>query len=713
MAKSPKTRKPIAVDKLNPMLAQMELEKLAKQITKHNKAYHGDDAPLISDAEYDGLMKRNSDIEAAFPNLKLANSPSDLVGYVPQDKFQKITHNVPMLSLGNAFNADDVQEFYTKIDRFLGLDGAVINLTAEPKIDGLSASLRYENGILVSGATRGDGQVGEDITINLKTISEIPHQLKGDNIPEIVEVRGEVYMSHAEFAALNERQEAAGQKIFANPRNAAAGSLRQLDSRITASRNLHFFAYAWGEMSEFSFQTQMGMVEQFDAWGFTVNPLMKMFDNADELVAHYAEIEELRPTLGYDIDGVVYKVNRLDLQERLGFVSRAPRWAIAHKFPAEKAKTIINDIEIQVGRTGALTPVARLEPVSVGGVVVSNATLHNEDEIERKDVRIGDMVVIQRAGDVIPQIVEVVLDKRPADSVAYEFPHHCPICGSAADREINAKTGKLDVIRRCEGGLICKAQVVERLRHFVSRNAFDFDGVGAKQVEQFYEWGIIKDAADIFDIEAKDGVEWDTIRKREGWGDLSVDKMFVAINDRREIGLDRFIFALGIRHIGETTARMLARNYETMEAFLPAMQNAAVPIGTDGMLINEAYADLVNLDGMGDVVALSLVQFFAEENNINFLDKLLNAVTTIPLEKADDGSPVAGKVMVFTGSLEIMTRNEAKAKAESLGAKVTGSVSKKTDILVAGPGAGSKLKKAEELGIEVLSEEEWVALANS
>lgn len=713
MAKSPKTRKPIAVDKLNPMLAQMELEKLAKQITKHNKAYHGDDAPLISDAEYDGLMKRNSDIEAAFPNLKLANSPSDLVGYVPQDKFQKITHNVPMLSLGNAFNADDVQEFYTKIDRFLGLDGAVINLTAEPKIDGLSASLRYENGVLVSGATRGDGQVGEDITINLKTISEIPHQLKGDNIPEIVEVRGEVYMSHAEFAALNERQEAAGQKIFANPRNAAAGSLRQLDSRITASRNLHFFAYAWGEMSEFSFQTQMGMVEQFDAWGFTVNPLMKMFDNADELVAHYAEIEELRPTLGYDIDGVVYKVNRLDLQERLGFVSRAPRWAIAHKFPAEKAKTIINDIEIQVGRTGALTPVARLEPVSVGGVVVSNATLHNEDEIERKDVRIGDMVVIQRAGDVIPQIVEVVLDKRPADSVAYEFPHHCPICGSAADREINAKTGKLDVIRRCEGGLICKAQVVERLRHFVSRNAFDFDGVGAKQVEQFYEWGIIKDAADIFDIEAKDGVEWDTIRKREGWGDLSVDKMFVAINDRREIGLDRFIFALGIRHIGETTARMLARNYETMEAFLPAMQNAAVPIGTDGMLINEAYADLVNLDGMGDVVALSLVQFFAEENNIKFLDRLLAAVTTIPLEKADDGSPVAGKVMVFTGSLEIMTRNEAKAKAESLGAKVTGSVSKKTDILVAGPGAGSKLKKAEELGIEVLSEEEWVALANS
>ena len=708
-----KTRKPIAVDKLNPMLAQMELEQLAKEIAKHNKAYHGDDAPLITDADYDAMMRRNADIEAAFPNLKLANSPSDLVGYVPQEKFEKITHSIPMLSLGNAFNADDVQEFYTKIDRFLGLDGAVINLTAEPKIDGLSASLRYENGILVSGATRGDGQVGEDITENLKTISEIPHELKGDNIPDIVEVRGEVYMSHAEFAALNERQEDAGQKIFANPRNAAAGSLRQLDSRVTASRNLHFFAYAWGEMSEFGFQTQMGMVEQFEAWGFTVNSLMKMFGNADELVAHYADIEEQRPSLGYDIDGVVYKVNRLDLQERLGFVSRAPRWAIAHKFPAEKAKTIINDIEIQVGRTGALTPVARLEPVSVGGVVVSNATLHNEDEIARKDVRIGDMVVIQRAGDVIPQIVEVVLDKRPADSVPYEFPRHCPICGSAADRELNAKTGKMDVIRRCEGGLICKAQVTERLRHFVSRNAFDFDGLGSKQVEQFYEWGIIKDAADIFEIEANDGEKWDTIRKREGWGDQSVDKLFAAINDRREIGLDRFIFGLGIRHIGETTARMLARNYETMEAFLPAMQAAAVPIGTDGELVNEAYADLMNMDGIGDIVALSLVQFFAEENNLKFLDKLLAAVTTIPLEKADDSSPVAGKVMVFTGSLEIMTRNEAKAKAESLGAKVTGSVSKKTDILVAGPGAGSKLKKAEELGIQVLTEQEWVDLANA
>lgn len=712
MAKKAKSRKAIAVDKLNPMIAQMELEQLASKIAKHNKAYHAEDAPLIDDAEYDALVARNNEIEAAFPKLKLANSPSDLVGYVPQDKFQKITHSVPMLSLGNAFNAEDVQEFYTKIDRFLGLDGAVINLTAEPKIDGLSASLRYENGVLVSGATRGDGQVGEDITINLKTISEIPHKLKGDNIPEIVEVRGEVYMSHAEFAKLNDRQEKAGQKIFANPRNAAAGSIRQLDSRITASRNLHFFAYAWGEMSAATFQTQMGMVQQFKDWGFTVNPLMKMFDNADELVAHYAQIETLRPSLGYDIDGVVYKVNRLDLQERLGFVSRAPRWAIAHKFPAEKARTIINDIEIQVGRTGALTPVARLEPVSVGGVVVSNATLHNEDEIERKDARIGDMVIIQRAGDVIPQIVEVVLDQRPKDSVPFEFPRYCPICGSAADREINAKTGKVDAIRRCEGGLICKAQVTERLRHFVSRNAFDFDGVGSRQVEQFYEWGIIKDAADIFTLEANDGKQWDTIRKREGWGDLSVDNMFTAINDRREIGLDRFIFSLGIRHIGETTARLLARNYETMDILLPAMIEASKPIGTDGELVNEAYADLVNLDGIGDIVALSLVQFFAEENNLKFLDKLLSSVTTIALEKADESSPVAGKVMVFTGSLEIMTRNEAKAKAESLGAKVTGSVSKKTDILVAGPGAGSKLKKATELGIEVLTEEEWVALAN-
>ncbi|NRA87873.1 MAG: NAD-dependent DNA ligase LigA [Rhizobiales bacterium] len=707
-------RKPIAVKKLTPMLAKMELERLALNIAKHNKAYHAEDAPIISDAAYDALIKRNADIEAAFPELKQVNSPSDLVGFKPLDKFDKITHSIPMLSLGNAFNKQDVIDFYDRIDRFLGLNGKEIKLTAEPKIDGLSASLRYEKGVLVSGATRGDGQIGEDVTLNFKTISEIPHKLLGDNIPDIVEVRGEVYMSHAEFKALNERQLAADAKIFANPRNAAAGSIRQLDSRITASRNLHFFAYAQGEVStkstqgDFEFESQMGMIEQFKQWGFAVNPLMQMFDNAEQLVAHYTKIEELRPTLGYDIDGVVYKVNALDLQTRLGFVSRAPRWAIAHKFPAEKARTIINDIEIQVGRTGALTPVARLEPVSVGGVVVSNATLHNEDEIARKDVRIGDTVIIQRAGDVIPQIVEVVLDKRKADSVAFEFPRFCPECGSKADREINPKTGKEDAIRRCEGGLICKAQVVERLRHFVSRNAYDFDGLGAKQVEQFYNWGIIKNAADIFDIEAGDGDKWDTIRKREGWGDQSVDKLFKAINDRRKIGLDRFIFGLGIRHIGETTARMLARSYENIETFLPAMKAAAIPIGTDGSLINEAYADLVNLDGVGDVVALSLVQFFAEENNVNFIDKLLDAVTTIPLEKADDSSPVAGKVMVFTGSLEIMTRNEAKAKAESLGAKVTGSVSKKTDILVAGPGAGSKLKKAESLGIQVLTEEEWI-----
>ncbi len=706
-------KKPISVDKLTPMLAQMELERLKAEISKHNQAYHGEDMPLISDAEYDVLMQRNTAIEAAFPELKLGDSPSDMVGYLPQEKFNKIKHRVPMLSLGNAFDRQDVVDFYERIDRFLGLDGQPIKLTAEPKIDGLSASLRYEKGNLISGATRGDGQVGEDITINLKTIYEIPQQLQGDYIPDVVEVRGEVYMSHAEFKALNERQMAEDNKTFANPRNAAAGSLRQLDSRVTAGRNLHFFAYAQGDMSEQNVQTQMEMISQFKQWGFSVNPLMQMFDNVDGLIDHYAKIETLRPTLGYDIDGVVYKVNRFDLQERLGFVSRAPRWAIAHKFPAEQAKTLVNDIEIQVGRTGALTPVARLEPVSVGGVVVSNATLHNEDEIARKDVHIGDMVVIQRAGDVIPQIVKVVLEQRKADSVAYEFPRFCPICGSKADRELNPKTGKEDVIRRCEGGLICNAQVTERLKHFVSRNAFDFDGLGSKQVVQFYDWGIIKDAADIFDIEAKDGNEWDTIRKRDGWGDQSVDKLFIAINERREIDLDRFIYALGIRHIGENTARMLARSYETVEVFLSSMQAASIPIGADGNLFNEAYADLVNLDGIGDVVALSLVQFFAEDNNLNFIDKLLFSVATIALEKADESSPVAGKVMVFTGSLEIMTRNEAKAKAESLGAKVTGSVSKKTDILVAGPGAGSKLKKAEALGIKVLTEAEWIALVSN
>ncbi len=702
-------RKPIDISKLTPMLAKMELEQLAEKIATHNKAYHGDDAPIVSDTQYDALIKRNNDIEAAFPKLKLPNSPSDLVGFTPLDKFEKITHNVPMLSLGNAFNEQDVTEFSERIERFLTLEGKVITLTAEPKIDGLSASIRYEKGILVSGATRGDGQTGEDITLNLRTIAEIPHKLLGANIPNIVEIRGEVYMSHADFAALNQRQEKAGIKVFANPRNAAAGSIRQLDSRITASRNLHFFAYTLGEISQTNFTTQMGMVAQFKQWGFAVNPLMQAFDNVKNLLAHFAEIEKQRPNLGYDIDGVVYKVNALDLQQRLGFISRAPRWAIAHKFPAEKARTVINDIEIQVGRTGALTPVARLTPVSVGGVVVSNATLHNEDEIDRKDIRIGDTVIIQRAGDVIPQIVKVVLDERPKDSEKYEFPRFCPICGSAADRETNAKTGKQDVIRRCEGGLICKAQIVERLRHFVSRNAFDFDGLGAKQTEQFYQWGIIKNAADIFSLEAKNGHEWGDISKREGWGEQSVIKLFNAINDRRKIALDRFIFALGIRHIGETTARMLARNYKNIENFLFEMRRASLPINED-MLINEAYADLVNLDGIGNVVGVSLIQFFSEKNNLHFIDKLLDAVTTIPLKPTDNNSAIAGKIIVFTGSLNI-SRLEAKAKAESLGAKVTGTISKKTDILVAGENAGSKLKKAEALNIQILTEQEWLEIS--
>ncbi len=549
--------------------------------------------------------------------------------------------------------------------------------------------------------TRGDGFEGRDVTANVRTIAEIPHALKGKP-PAIFEVRGEVYMTHADFADLNARQAEAGKTIFANPRNAAAGSLRQLDPAITAKRPLHFFAYAWGEVSALPAETQMGMVAAFKSFGFPVNPLMVLCTSAEDLIAHYHQIEEQRASLGYDIDGVVYKVDSLALQERLGFVSRSPRWATAHKFPAEKATTVLRDIEIQVGRTGSLTPVARLDPVTVGGVVVSNATLHNEDEITRKDIRIGDTITIQRAGDVIPQILGPVLEKRPPESQPYKFPEICPVCGSAAIREIDEKTGVADVVRRCTGSLICPAQAIEKLKHFASRNAFDIEGLGDKQIEQFYHDGLIMTPPDIFTLEARDKRSLKKLKDREGYGETSVKNLFAAINTRRKVPLNRFIFALGIRHIGETNAKRLARHFGSFEALRQLARQAA----TDP----EARAEIEIIEGLGAVVAEALVDFFAEAHNETVLDELLKEVTPEPMEAVAAASPVAGKTVVFTGALEHMTRDEAKAQAERLGAKVAGSVSKKTDLVVAGPGAGSKLAKAEELGIETMTEAAWLDL---
>ena len=696
--------------------AQAELKRLAAEIAEHDRRYHQEDAPTISDADYDALRRRNAEIEARYPNLILEESPSNQVGAAPASGFGKITHRVPMLSLDNAFSDDDVRDFVGRVRRFLKFDPlmGVLALTAEPKIDGLSLSLRYENGALVYAATRGDGTTGENVTENAKTIKDIPIKLVG-KVPDVVEVRGEVYMAHKDFQALNERMAANGGKIFANPRNAAAGSLRQLKSEITASRPLRFFAYAWGEMSELPQDTQFGMVKQLENWGFEVNPLMQRCDSVEELLGVYHGIEESRARLDYDIDGVVYKVDRLDLQERLGFVSRSPRWAIAHKFPAEQAYTILNDIEIQVGRTGALTPVAKLEPITVGGVVVSNATLHNEDYIKGigqdgepirggKDLRIGDTVKIQRAGDVIPQIVDVDLERRPEGAQPFEFPTQCPACGSHAVREENEKTGRVDAVRRCTGGLICPAQATEKLKHFVSRNAFDIEGFGDKQVDAFYKDGLVMAPADIFTLEERDRRSLTKLRNREGWGAVSAKNLFEAIDARRRIDLHRFIFALGIRHVGEGNAKLLARAYGSWDAFYAAMKAAHDQAG-------EAWAELNDIDGIGHIVAEALAEFFAEQHNLDQLDELLKEVTPKDAEKIDaSGSPVAGKTVVFTGSLERMTRDEAKAMAERFGAKVAGSVSKKTDLVVAGPGAGSKLKKAQELEIEVISEDDWFDL---
>lgn len=678
--------------------AARELERLAREIADHDKRYFAEDAPCVSDADYDALKKRNAAIEAKFPQLIRPDSPSRRVGFAATEKFGKVKHGVAMLSLDNAFSDKDVTDFLERVGRFLSLGADEdLAITAEPKIDGLSASLRYEKGRFVLGATRGDGEVGEDVTANLRTLGDIPHVLKGCDVPEVIEVRGEVFMSHADFASLNKEQVALGEKAFANPRNAAAGSLRQLDAKITKRRPLKFFAYTWGEASKLPGKTQTDAIEALGAWGFPTNPLMKRCASVDEILKYYEKIAAKRASLGYDIDGVVYKVDRLDWQQRLGFVSRAPRWAVAHKFPAEQAETELFEIDIQVGRTGVLTPVARLKPVTVGGVVVTNATLHNEDEIARKDVRVGDTVVVQRAGDVIPQIVRTIVEKRPKGAKAFKFPEVCPVCGSHAVREEG------EVARRCTGGLICPAQAAERLKHFVSRNAFDIEGFGSKHVDAFLADRLIAHPSDIFLLEKKFGAGPSAIAAREGWGPQSAAKLFAAIEARRTVALHRFIFALGIRHVGESTARALALNYGTVAQFVAAMTAAADEVST-------AFAELNAIEGIGDTVAKAIAEFFEEEHNRAEVARLLELLDIEEAEKPKADTAVSGKTIVFTGTLEKMGRNEAKARAESLGAKVAGSVSAKTDILVAGPGAGSKLKEAEKHGVKVISEDEWLAL---
>ncbi|WP_284261187.1 NAD-dependent DNA ligase LigA [Roseicyclus amphidinii] len=735
--------------------AQARLTELADLLAQANRAYYQEDAPSLEDAAYDALKRELAAIEARFPELKRPDSPSEQVGAAPAEGFSKITHSQRMLSLANAFDDADVADFVAGIRRYLGLSPeAELAFTAEPKIDGLSLSLRYEGGRLVSAATRGDGQVGENVTANARTISDIPLQLTG--APEVLEVRGEVYMSHADFAALNQRQEAAGAKTFANPRNAAAGSLRQLDAEVTRARPLRFFAYSWGELSEPLAATQMGAIERLRALGFATNDRTRRCETVEEMLAHYAGIEADRATLGYDIDGVVYKLDDLALQARLGLRSTTPRWAIAHKFPAELAWTRLEGIDIQVGRTGALSPVARLVPVTVGGVVVSNATLHNEDYIAGrdangqpirpdengigKDIRIGDRVQVYRAGDVIPKLADVDLSKRPDDAKPYVFPTTCPECGSEAIREEG------DAVRRCTGGLICPAQAVEKLKHFVSRAAFDIEGLGAKQVEAFHADGWITEPADIFTLEDRYGSGLQQLKNREGWGEKSARNLFDAIAERRRIGLGRVIFALGIRHVGEVAANDLARHFgswaalaDTVDAAAPAAhahraaeaaelaeRRAAADAGRRASLAKAreaawadvpaaaraAWEDLTGIDGIGATVAVSLATTFEQVAERASIDRLIALLEIeAPAARATQ-SPVAGKTVVFTGSLEKMTRAEAKARAEALGAKVSGSVSAKTDLLVAGPGAGSKAAKAAELGIETIDEDAWLALVN-
>lgn len=694
--------------KLDQPSAEALVESLNTQLAKADQAYHRDDSPEISDATYDRLKRVYAAIIARFPELEQSSSPLKRVGGPLAQGFVKIAHEKPMLSLGNAFTREEVVEFDTRIKNYLGLaDDTVLTYTAEPKIDGLSLALRYENGALVHAVTRGDGSVGEGVTQNALTIASIPARLYG--APEVLEVRGEVYMSHADFQALNDAQVAAGQRLFANPRNAAAGSLRQLDAEITRNRPLNFYAYAWGAISAPLADTQMGAIERLGELGFSVNALTALCDGPSALVEHYDKIEAARAELGYDIDGVVYKVNALELQRRLGERSTTPRWAIAHKFAAELAWTRLEAIEIQVGRTGALSPVARLMPVTVGGVVVSNATLHNEDYIAARDAkgeeirggrdfRVGDLVQVYRAGDVIPKLADVDLDKRPPDAVPYVFPVTCPVCGSDAVREPG------DAIRRCTGGIICAAQTSEKLKHFVSRAAFDIDGLGAKQVEQFFTDGWIKEPADIFTLQDRFGSGLQQLKNRDGWGDTSARKLFDAIETSRTVALNRVLFSLGIRHVGEVAAKTLALHFGTWDA-LERQVVAAQDRGSD------AWEQLIGIDGVGEVMAGSLVDAFAQQAEREAIDRLVAHLNIEPMEARQNAdSPVSGKTVVFTGTLEKMTRSEAKARAEGLGAKVSGSVSSKTDILVAGPGAGSKAKKAADLGIKILDEDAWLAL---
>ena len=700
----------ISVEALTGAQAAEELKALASEMAGHDVAYYQNDDPDISDANYDALRQRNQAIEKRFPDLKRSDSPSDKVGVTPESRFGKIQHSVPMLSLGNAFNVQDLEDFDTRIRRFLSLDEAeTISYTSEPKIDGLSASLRYEKGVFVKGATRGDGQVGEDITENLKNVKDVPLTLPA-GVPDIVEIRGEVYMEHEDFEILNRQQTEKGRKPFANPRNAAAGSLRQLDARITADRPLKFFAYTWGEMSDMPYDTQSGMITCFAKWGFKVNTDFKVFKDVAALNNHWRDIEERRSLLGYDIDGMVYKIDRLDWQNRLGFVSRAPRWAIAHKFPAEKAITKLLDIDIQVGRTGALTPVAKLQKVTVGGVEVSNATLHNAHEIKRLDVRLNDFVVVQRAGDVIPQIVEVLIEKREGEPQEYQFPDNCPACGAQAFHEIRAD-GEQDAVKRCSGGLSCPAQAKERLKHFVSRSALDIDGLGDKQIDEFWAYGLLRTPVDIFNLHQKTDEAPDiwlyTSGKNKGQLKDSLTKLFMAIEKAKKPDLDRFLFALGIRHVGETTARLLARRYKTLEGFRDAI--LFICKGRE-----ESKEELASIDGVGNTMVESLLTFFAEPHNIDIINGLINVgVAPVALPEAENNTPISGKIVVFTGTLIRMTRAEAKTRAEMMGAKVSGSLSEKTDILVAGESTGSKLKKAEELGIEILTEDEWLEIAAS
>ena len=763
-----------------------ELTRLADEIAAHDIRYHQEDAPTISDGEYDELKRRNAALEAAFPHLIRENSPSTRVGAARAEQFSPVEHGVPMLSLDNAFSNDDALEFDAKIRRFLRLSGAEdVAYTAEPKIDGLSASLRYEKGVLVQGATRGDGRTGEDVTENLRTISEIPKRLSGAGWPDVIEVRGEVYLGHDEFAALNAANEAAGQKTYANPRNAAAGSLRQIDPKITAMRPLRFFAYAWGLFSQPFAQSQWEALGLLKSWGFQTTPESQRVISGQGLLDAYTAMEAVRPKLGYDIDGVVYKVDRLDWQQRLGFITRTPRWAVARKFPAQQARTILEAIDVQVGRTGAVTPVARLRPVTVGGVVVENATLHNADEIARKDVRIGDTVILQRAGDVIPQILGPVLDERPADSVPFEFPTHCPCPLKTPLAKETTAAGVETVVRRCTGEFACPFQRIEHLRHFVSRRAYDIEGLGEKQLTAFYERGWVKEPADIFRL-ARDEEKLAELRTTDGYGETSVRNLVAGIEAKRSIPLDRFIFGLGIRHIGETTSTALARHFETVEHFIATANAAAAqrpgagaqalseldgvgPTAVEAILAyarhpqallippgasleehlrlaiprlntrarqslaerfgdwptfqaaakaalsempGEEFREISSVDAVGPVAARMVAEFFGEEHNRAKVDALLAELSVIPAERPKTDTAVAGKTIVFTGSLEKMTRDEAKAQAEALGAKVSGSVSKKTDLVVAGPGAGSKLKTATDLGIQVMTEDEWLAMVD-